>query len=297
MKRILFLMLFPLLALTSCGPLTYTLPVEKRSGSSGNVDFEGTLPGIITLSERGDSDSALLSSLAIGMAERLEADLELDSGSIPVFSMFTDEVNLSDRSMVEYLHAAAGVEFLIVADSLHVGEFSVAEHNGRAYTGGAFLNQTTVSLPYEVRIQVFDSRQQVPVDEVTSRDIMEWTLLSDTQLSRLRAVERVDSELGESFRSLGGFLGQRYSPQWETVNKILFVYDEADWEEACRLAYLFEWEKAMDIWYEKAASPNLRKAASAAYNLSVACEILEMNDMAAQWKARYEELSKQNYKL
>ena len=133
MKRILFLMLFPLLALTSCGPLTYTLPVEKRSGSSGNVDFEGTLPGIITLSERGDSDSALLSSLAIGMAERLEADLELDSGSIPVFSMFTDEVNLSDRSMVEYLHAAAGVEFLIVADSLHVGEFSVAEHNGRAY--------------------------------------------------------------------------------------------------------------------------------------------------------------------
>lgn len=294
MKRYLLILLVPLFALASCGPVTYTLPVEKRTASSGNVDFLGTLPGIVFITQRGDSDSSLLSSLAVGIAERLEADLGLDSGSVPVFSMYADEVDLSDRTMVEYLHAAVGVEFLIAADSLVIGEFSVTEDEGRAYTQGAFLNQTTVSLPYEVRLQVFDSHSEEPVDRVINRDIMEWTLLSDAPLTRLRAVEKVDSELENSFRSLGEVMEQRYSPQWETVNKTLFVYDEADWTEACRLAYLFEWEKAMDIWYEKAASPNIRKAACAAYNLSVACSILEMDDMAAMWMSRYEELSKQN---
>lgn len=294
MKRYLLILLVPLFALASCGPVTYTLPVEKRTASSGNVDFLGTLPGIVFITQRGDSDSSLLSSLAVGIAERLEADLGLDSGSVPVFSMYADEVDLSDRTMVEYLHAAVGVEFLIAADSLGIGEFSVTEDEGRAYTQGAFLNQTTVSLPYEVRLQVFNSHSEEPVDRVINRDIMEWTLLSDAPLTRLRAVEKVDSELENSFRSLGEVMAQRYSPQWETVNKTLFVYDEADWTEACRLAYLFEWEKAMDIWYEKAASPNIRKAACAAYNLSVACSILEMDDMAAMWMSRYEELSKQN---
>ena len=58
-----------MLALTACGPLTYTIPVEKRAGSADNVDFQGMLPGIVTLTAKGDSDSVLLSSFAIGMAE------------------------------------------------------------------------------------------------------------------------------------------------------------------------------------------------------------------------------------
>ena len=79
MKRTLLIALTMLAVLTSCGPLTYTLPVEKRSESEAAVDFAGTLPGIVTLTERGDSDSALLAALAIGMAERLEQELGLDS--------------------------------------------------------------------------------------------------------------------------------------------------------------------------------------------------------------------------
>ena len=182
------------------------------------------------------------------------------------------------------------MEFLIVADSLCVGEFSVMMPDEKAYVDGAFLQQTTVNLPYTLRVQVFDSREEEPVDEYSGRDNMQWTLFSDGPLTRLRAVEKVDSELADSFRSLGSTVAARYTPKWETVHKTLYVYNESKWTEACRLAYLFEWEKAMEIWYGEADSPDVRRAACAAHNLSVACEILELNDMAAQWKARSEEL-------
>lgn len=291
MKNFLLTAFLPLmLAVTSCGPVTFTLPVERMTGGVNAVDFQGTLPGVVSLVQRGDSDSALLSALAVGIAERLEADLGLDSGAVPVYSMYADEVSTAFREDVEYLHAAAGVEFLIVADSMYVGEFSVEIPDGKAYLQGGFMQQTVVSLPYNIRVQVFDSRRPEPVTALTENDIMEWTLLSDTPLTRLRAVERVNSELGSSFRTLGGSLAERFLPGWETVNKMLYVYDDNKWNEACRLAYLFEWEKAMEIWYGEADSPDVRRAACAAHNLSVACEILELNDMAAQWKARSEEL-------
>lgn len=290
MNRYFLLIIVSLLAVAACGPLTYTIPVEKRAGSADNVDFQGMLPGIVTLAAKGDSDSVLLSSFAIGMAERIETDLELDSGSVPVYSMYAEEVNMNVPDMLDYLHSATGVEFLIVADSLCVGEFSVMMPDEKAYVDGAFLQQTTVNLPYTLRVQVFDSREEGPVDEYSGRDNMQWTLFSDGPLTRLRAVEKVDSELADSFRSLGNTVAARYTPQWETVHKTLYVYNESKWTEACRLAYLFEWEKAMEIWYGEADSPDVRRAACAAHNLSVACEILELNDMAAQWKARSEEL-------
>lgn len=291
MKKFLLTAVLPLmLAVTSCGPVTYTLPVERMTGGENAVDFQGTLPGVVSLVQRGDSDSALLSALAVGIAERLEADLGLDTGSVPVYSMYADEINTGLRDDVKYLHAASGVEFLIVADSMSVGEFSVEIPDEKAYVQGGFMQQTVVSLPYNIRIQVFDSCEPEPVEAWTDNDVMEWTLLSDVPLTRLRAVERVDSELGSSFRSMGGSLAERFLPRWETVNKMLYVYDDNKWNEACRLAYLFEWEKAMEIWYGEADSPDVRRAACAAHNLSVACEILEMDDMAAQWKARSEEL-------
>lgn len=289
-RRLLLMLALPLLALAACGPVTYTLPVEKLSGTSGNVNFQGTVPGIVTLVGHGDSDSALLSSLAVGMAERLEADLGLNGGSVPVYSMYAEEVDLGDRTAVEYLHAAAGVDFLVVADSLDVGEYTAEMPEEQVYAEGRFMRQTVVSLPYRMRIQVFDSRKEAPVESWREDNVMEWTLLSDAPLTGLRAMDRVDDEAEESFRALGGTLAGKLVPQWETVNKIIYVYNDSKWTEACRLAWLFEWDKALEIWYGEADSPDTRKAACAAHNISVACEILEMDDLAAEWKARAEKL-------
>ena len=44
MRKWVFSILLPMLAVVSCGPLIYTLPVEKRVQSDANVDFAGALP-------------------------------------------------------------------------------------------------------------------------------------------------------------------------------------------------------------------------------------------------------------
>lgn len=277
-------------ALVSCGPVTYTLPVERRSGQELNVDLYGTLPGIVSVVMHEDSDSALLSAFAIGMAEQLELDLGLDSGAIPVYSMYVDEVNMNDSAAMAYLHAAVGVENLIMLDSMNVGEFSVTVPVEKAYSGGSFLQQTIVSLPYSIRVQVFGSSQAESLEAWKEDQVMEWTLFSDASLSKLKALEKVNGELEGAFISMGAAVAEKFTPGWETVNKMLYVYNDSKWTEACRLAWLFEWDKAMEIWYGEADSPNTRKAACAAHNLSVACEILGMDDLSAQWEARFREL-------
>lgn len=297
MRNLLLMITLPLLwILTSCGPVTYTIPVERRIGVDSDLNFHGTLPGIISIVGRGDSDSTLQSAFSIGIAERLEADLGLDSGAVPIYCMYEDEVHLEDSVFLSYLHAATGVDFLIAVDSMEVGEFTVAFPEEKAYSGGSFLQQSVVSLPYTLKVMVFSNQLPGPVEAWRDSDVLEWTLLSETNLTRLRAVEKVDSELAASFRTVGGSFAERFVPQWETVNMMIYVYDDRNWTEACRLAWLFEWDKAMEIWYDEADSPDIRKAACAAHNLSVACEILGLEESAAIWKSRFEELNERKNK-
>lgn len=276
--------------LVSCAPMTYTLPIEKRDVSPDNVDFMGTLPGVLTLLHTDSvyADSTLMSAFAIGMAERLEVDLGLDSGSVPVFSMLAFEVDFRDSAARRRLHDMTGVDFLVVADSLYVGDYTVSDKKEMAYVDSRFLYQTVVELPYSVKVRVYRAGTEAPVSDISDSDVFAWSLMADSQIPSLRAVEKVDGSLVEYFNTMGRTVASELSPGWSTVNLVLYVYNNDRWTEACRLAYLFEWEKAMDIWLVEASSPDARKAACAAHNISVACEVLGMDGLAAQWRERSE---------
>lgn len=281
---------FAVCAAVSCAPLTYTFPVEKRAPAVNGLDLEGCLVGIAALSGRDAADSLLMSALTVGVAEALESGLGLDSASVPVFSMYAEDIDMGDTVQADYILAYTGVDYLIVVDSLFVGEYGVSGTGEKSYIQGQFLVQTQVRLPYSVRLAVYSSAPARSVAEVRESDVLEWTLLSDNSISPLKAIGKVDGELDSYFRTIGGTMGSSLVPKWVTENKTLYVYDDPEWMEACRLAYVFEWEKAMDIWLEEAESPDMRKAACAAYNLSVACGILGMEEMASEWSARSEEL-------
>lgn len=292
MRKFVFLMMIPLLALSSCAPTVYvqTLPIDKMVTSEKNVDFRGTLPGVLTLVQRDGKDSVLMSALACGIAETLEGSLGLDSASVPVFSMYADELDLTDSLQMQYVHAVTGVDVLIVADSIKVGEFAVTHPQERAYVQSQFLKQTVVSLPYSIKVYVFDVDSLSPVADLSESDVFEWSLMADSDIEDLRAIQKVSSNLEEYFTTIGSTMAGELMPRWRTIDVSLYVYDNADWAEAFQMAYVFEWEKAMNIWMKDAASPDVRKAACAAYNISVACEILDMPDMAEEWRARSDKL-------
>ena len=167
------------------------------------------------------------------------------------------------------------MDFLIVADSLSVGEFSVEHVQEQAYVQSQFLKQTRVRLPYSVKVQVFNVDSLPPVADLSESDVFEWSLMAESEIPELKAIEKVNSELDEYFKTIGVTMTDGLTPRWETVDVSLYVYDNAQWTEA---------------WMEDAESPDTRKAACAAYNISVACEMLGMDDMAVEWKARSEKL-------
>ncbi len=78
---------------------------------------------------------------------------------------------------------------------------------------------------------------------------------------------------------------------WETINLLIYYFDSETWIKALEHAYNFEWQKALEIWLGEADNPDRDKAYCAAYNISVACEVLEMEDMAYLWKERVRKLS------
>ncbi len=79
-------------------------------------------------------------------------------------------------------------------------------------------------------------------------------------------------------------------PAWKTINLMIYYYESENWIQALEYAYNFEWKKALDIWLLEADSLNSRKAYCAAHNISVACEVLEMNELAREWRERAEKL-------
>ncbi|HIZ85329.1 MAG TPA: hypothetical protein IAC04_02435 [Candidatus Coprenecus stercoravium] len=289
MKKIALLISL-LSAAVSCSPLAYTLQVEKQVPSASNVDFGASLPGVLTMAPEGDPDSVLLASLAVGMAEELEAALGFDSGVVPVFSMYAG-LDLDDMEVRRSVHDMTGVDFLIVADSLWTGDFSVKHTEEMAYVQSQFLKQTVVSLPYSMNVRVYCADSASAVADLSESDVFEWSLLADADIQDIRAIEKVNGDLDDYFKSIGRTIASELSPKWETVGVTLYVFDDSKWTDACRLAYLFEWDKAMDIWLEEAASPNTSKAACAAHNISVACDMMGMSRMAAEWSDRADKLS------
>ena len=84
-------------------------------------------------------------------------------------------------------------------------------------------------------------------------------------------------------RFFGNETAQSFVDQWETQDRILFVYNKRDWNRAYDHALVFEWEKAMDIWLTLLDATNVKEVACAAFNVAVACEMQGLFDLARKW--------------
>ncbi len=290
MKRLWLKICFSVAAVlslaVSCGPLTYTVSVDKRVGMDVAIDFGDNLPGILVVSQDA-ADSSLLYGIANGMAVRLESELGLVHGAVPVYSLPSDSIAGVDRS---YLHDVTGVDYLVMVDSLTVGEYKVERPREKAYYNGQYHVQTIVKLPIIFGVDVFSVASETPLFQSAVEEEFNWSLFSLADMSDITATGRVEKELVKTFERIGSTIVDEFMPGWETVNRLIYYFNSEKWMRACEYAYMFEWQKAMEIWLTEADSPNTHKAYCAAHNISVACEVLEMNDLAQEWKERAQKL-------
>jgi len=276
----------------SCSPMVYEVAVEVRSGSEYAVDLHGVPPSIVSICERRDAgssslDSALASKVAFGLAEKLEKDLSLQDGDIPVFTFYSDEMDVSDIDNVKYLLTNAGSDRVLVLDSLRTGDFTV--HPAESYREDVrFLVRTDVTLPFSLKVNLFalDSLLygKTPSEKSFSIDqYLKWTLVSSDPVEQTRAISTVMGSLSRAFSDLGEEIGAGFSPQWNKQVRSIVAYDMGEWSRAYLYASDFKWDKALAVWMKLADGRNAENTSYAAYNAAVACEMMGRFELAQQW--------------
>lgn len=286
MKKILFAM-FSLALIVSCGPSSYTILVEKQADRGDKIDFKDDLIGVMVLSDTLHKDSLFFSAIGIGFSERLESELGREEGAIPLYPVRSAEVALDKEGEITYLRNVTGGDYLFLIDSLAFGQWEV-------YKEG-FDYQSIVRLPVEVRARLYGEESEKVLKASIHRDTCQWVIISGGEIPEMKAVSHAINKLPETMKSVGEAMAAAFVPEWNVMEKRIYVYNSTRWQDAYLHAYLFEWEKAMEIWMKEAENGgDPMKAGYASYNLSVACEILGMEELAAEWKERANRLLNRN---
>jgi len=287
--------LLPVLALSgavSCSPVLYDVTMDVRSKSEYSVELHGVPPSIVSICDRGMTensslDSALASKVAFGLAGKLEKDLSLGAGDIPVYTFYSDEIDVSDIEDIKYLLTNAGSDRVIVLDSLRVKDFKV-EQAETAESEFRYVIKTDVLAPFSLKIHLFSLDSLLygtsPTEKVFTVDqYLQWSLISNEPIEDSRAVSTVMGSISGAFAEMGEEIGAGFTPQWKEQSRKLVAYDTGKWYQAYLYASRFKWQEALSVWMGLADGRNARRTAYAAYNAAVACEMMEKFDLAQEW--------------
>ncbi len=273
--RIIFIA-FLLFGVISCSPIPYYLNVDMKKPSEHKVNLEQKSVAVVTAMEKGGKDSLLLSAIAFGTAEKFEEEMGLKKGVLPIFTTYSDELNVNDGVGLSIIAVDSNYDCLLVIDSLNVGSYFV--RRGKTDMGV----EKDVMLPFEVKYRLFDLASfSFPV-KVSLSDTIISTIIG-TNVSDIKAIAKANQMINELFKKIGVSIASTLFPQWEEQSRMVIYYNDKNWEKALRYARDFRWEEARDIWIEEANSPSPQKSACAAFNIALACEMLGEYELARKW--------------
>ena len=91
----------------------------------------------------------------------------------------------------------------------------------------------------------------------------------------------------DDLKNAADYLGRRtarsFVDQWETQDRVIFLYRKTEWNRAYDYALAFEWDKAMQIWLKLTEGNNAQEVACAAFNVALSCEMQGYFDLAKEW--------------
>lgn len=264
-----------LVLLAACGPTINLLEVDVRLPAAKPLPLHGKqmVVFIPTYDSTSVTDSVLLHTFGQGLANELERLTNLPEGAVPLYTHYSEDVALGTLEQPDYVYRLAvdtESEMVFMVDSVTIGRFEA--------------RPSYLILPFQSVVRVFDAEQF---------DFPEYTILSDTLAWDIYLAydeaQTVTIPAGayEDIQRAAAFLGQRtarsFVDQWETQDRVVFVYERRKWLKAYDYALDFEWDKAMAIWMELLEGTNKEEVACAAFNIALACEMKGSFDLAQEW--------------
>ena len=278
-----------LVAGAGCAPQARYFNVDVRSDGHVEIPLEGKSMAVFAIVTQNGADSTRCSNVAVGLAEKIELDRGLAHGGIAVYSVPKIEFRgfpSQQNSMVEAVDTAylsqlmlnSGAQVLLFADNLRFGNYSI-QHS---VTTSEYDNLNVV-IPYYVDFNVYDAISDKLLFKAEVKDSVYMQMVTSSVVDG--NVGGVIAEyLPEISQKIGIKLASNISTQWETQERMLISYeDDSDWETPYELSRDFKWQEAIEKWMKLAESENPKKAAYAAYNISVGCEMMEQFTLSRKW--------------
>ena len=297
-------MLGIVLLLTSCSPSLYDIAVDIRQPAVTPInDIENKSIAIYIAAEELDSvnskDSLLWMNFASGLASGFEEHLELSEGAVYIYTHYPDSDQIYTMDYIQSLSRQADSDLVIVVDSLVVSDFALMEN----LATGASHSLQYMHAQFRNKISVYDGITAEKVTSISQKDTVYWQILANSKQDIDIRSSGVSAAVGGVSSKIGEHIVSLFVPYWVTEHRYLFVYGTSSWRVAFNHAVAFNWDRAIDIWSTELNHKNRYRAACAAVNIAVGCEMTGRPEFALEWLETAEKmcgpgrLSLDSYKL
>ena len=278
-----------LLTSTGCAPQARYFNVDVRSKGDVEIPIEGRKAAVFSITTQNKADSIRCGNVAVGLAEKIEKDRGLAGGDVAVYSVpkiefrgfpskMNDEVAAVDTAYLSQLLLNSGAHVMFFVDNLRFGQYSI-QHS---VTTSEYDNLNVV-VPYFVDFNVYDAISDKLLYKQEVKDSIYMQMVSSS-VSDGNVGGVIAGYLPEISGKIGEKLGSYVSTQWDTQERMLISYeDDSKWETPYLLSQDFKWKEAVELWMNLTESENPKKAAFAAYNIAVGCEMMEQFQLARKW--------------
>ena len=285
--------------LNACGPVTEIINVEARIPAEIPIDFnDKTVAVFASVREYvvNDSllfynDSTLMLNLATGVASAIEKNLAIDEGGVYVFKHFPVDSTEYDMSYIHSLSFGSNSDIIIVVDSIQVGHIGII--NGVTYNLSGEYITNYIYAPYQSIIKAYDAVSTDMLAYINQKDTVFWEILSKNDLRPEVMAIRASQSMPSVSQSIGVEIVKSLFPAWQQQKRTLYYFPSQSWNNAVINAREFRWREAMAFWLKQTKERDPVKAAAAAYNIAIACELTDRHELALEWT----DLSLKIYKL
>lgn len=267
-----------------CAPQAAYFKFEAKDKESRNIDLQGKQVAIYPIAGSSKHDSIRVANAALGLATKLKEDRGMENAlevfPLPLFNFpELEQSGHIERETLKEIMFATGADLQIFLHTLRYGAHQMLSSAGIYGEYG----QEILSLPYSVSVNVYDVLEDSLVFSTTLKDTVYMSLYAENGSNeKYRAI--LGQKIPEISYKVGETAGAMLSTQWNTMEWILVNYPDNDsWEVPLKNFLNNRRDLAIKGWMPLTESPNARKAAYAAYNIAIACEMMGERELAREW--------------
>lgn len=114
-------------------------------------------------------------------------------------------------------------------------------------------------------------------------DTVQYRGMGYTEDNSLANIPDRYTAIGYAAFKAGQEMGKSVAPHWETVERSFYVFSIPELEPTNKMLQSGSVEKAVEIWKIYTMNKNKNIASQSAFNIAVACEMLDKLDLANEW--------------